>query len=247
MGSCDLRSGRTRGQLYRGVRRVSTRPELDSWRQRPACYAGHDWPDDLYARIRGRGSHRRRVALALSGGNDDTVKTASASAHSSTTTSTTTTTTTTPTTTTVVPAGGASGNASGASGQAPAAGSNNQPAAGTAKPPPATGSPTTTTTTQPPLPKPQFTQASASPSSVHCRGGEFPSVVPITVSFTATNSTRVDGPGGFAFTSGGSATTLSTSFVAVADACAANHPTQVALTATGPGGTATTTVTWSYA
>jgi hypothetical protein len=100
--------------------------------------------------------------------------------------------------------------------------------------------PAVTTTT---LPKPVFTQAAASPSAVHCSGGEFPPPVPVTISYTATNSASVKSSLGAAGKD--PAGTIQGTFY-INDACAPNHPTQITLTATGPGGSTTTTVSWSY-
>ena len=183
------------------------------------------------------------VALAVSGGNDDTVNTVSASGVTTSTTDTTTTgsTGTTAVTTTpaasTVPKGGTTAPPTVAPVQPPAGGSTSQPAPATTAPPPTTEGPTTTT--QPLQPKPEFTAASASPGAVLCQAGKpAPSV---TVNYTATNSTEVKSSTGAAASST-TPQTLEGSF-GVTDACVAND---ITLTASGPGGSTTTTVSWSY-
>jgi hypothetical protein len=220
--------GRRHGHRGRHARLAEWRAVERATPPRPTRVVRRPW-------LLGRGRYRRRGRAAVSGGNDNTVNTVGASA------TTTSTTTSTPTTTTVAPAGGGTVPPTKASGQAPAGGSKNQPAPANT-PPPATGSPTTTTT-QPSVPKPVFTQASASPNPVRCPTTPFPPTVTVTVSYTATNSTNVyetrdggptgTGPGG----------TVSGSIEI--DGCAPNAPTQMSLTATGPGGSTTTTVSWT--
>jgi hypothetical protein len=88
-------------------------------------------------------------------------------------------------------------------------------------------------------PRPEFTQAYASPDTVICAPGEF---VDVNVQFTATNSDRVEFlPERTGASSHDSTATATINGSLHYDACATNS---VTLTATGPGGTTTTTVSW---